>query len=94
MDRGKNSENHAFNDIKAVLRIRIRDPVAFSPLDPGSGIGFFRIPDLGSQTHILESLVTMIWKVLYGNFLKIGQNFFLQHFKTKIIFIFVKFVAT
>jgi len=28
-----------------VLRIRIRDPVPFGPLDPGSGIGFFRIPD-------------------------------------------------
>jgi hypothetical protein len=26
--------------------------------------------------------------------LKIGQNFFLQHFKTKIIYYFVKFVAT
>jgi hypothetical protein len=29
---------------------------AFLPLDPGSGIGFFRIPDLESQTHIFESL--------------------------------------
>ncbi len=27
----------------------IRDPVPFWPLDPGSGIGFFRIPDLGSR---------------------------------------------
>ena len=35
----------------AVLRIRIRDPGlgAFWPLDPGYGIGFFRIPDLGSR---------------------------------------------
>jgi hypothetical protein len=34
---------------KAVLRIRIRDPVPFYPKDPGSGSGmiFFRIPDLG-----------------------------------------------
>jgi len=24
---------------------RIRDAVPFGPLDPGSGIGFFRIPD-------------------------------------------------
>jgi hypothetical protein len=33
-----------------VLRIRIRDPVLFYPLDPGSGSGmdFFRIPDPGS----------------------------------------------
>ncbi len=36
---------------KPVLRIRIRDPVPFWPLDPdpGSGIGFFRIPDPGSR---------------------------------------------
>ncbi len=35
----------------SVLRIRIRDPGlgAFWPLDPGSGISFFRIPDLGSR---------------------------------------------
>jgi hypothetical protein len=31
---------------------------AFLPLDPGSGKGFFRIPDLGSQTHIFDSLMT------------------------------------
>ncbi len=36
--------------LSAVLRIRIRDPVPFWPLDPGSRIGFFRIPDLGSRT--------------------------------------------
>jgi hypothetical protein len=29
----------------AVLRILIRDPVPFGPLDQGSGIGFFQIPD-------------------------------------------------
>jgi hypothetical protein len=31
-----------------VLRIRIRDPVVFYPLDPGSGSGmnFSRIPDI------------------------------------------------
>ncbi len=34
-----------------VLRIRIRDPVIFLPLDPGSGIGFFRISDPRSQTR-------------------------------------------
>ncbi len=28
-------------------------------LTPGSGIGFFLIPDLGSDTHIFESLVTI-----------------------------------
>jgi hypothetical protein len=46
-----------------VLRIRTRDPVPFWPLDPGSGIGFFRawILDLGSQTHIFEKLVTVFY---------------------------------
>jgi hypothetical protein len=29
--------------------------------DPGSGIGFYRIPDLGSQSHIFESLMTIFW---------------------------------
>ncbi len=39
--------------------LRIRDPVPFWPLDPDpeSRIGFFRIPDLGSQTHIFKRLV-------------------------------------
>jgi hypothetical protein len=39
-----------------VLRIRIRDPVLFYPLDPGSGSGmnFFRIPDLGSDPFFDE----------------------------------------
>jgi hypothetical protein len=37
--------------IQGVLRIRIRDPVLFYPLDPGSGSGmnFFRISDPGSR---------------------------------------------
>ncbi len=40
---------------RAVLRIRTR--CLFDPLDPGSGIVFSRIPDLGYQTHIFESLL-------------------------------------
>ncbi len=42
---------------------RIRVPVPFWPLDPdpGSGIGFFRIPDLGSQTHIFASFLKNFW---------------------------------
>jgi hypothetical protein len=32
-----------------VLRIRIRDPKPFRPLDPGSGICFFRIPNPRSR---------------------------------------------
>ncbi len=81
-----------------MLRIRIRDPVPclFDPWsrDPGTGKGFFQIPDLGSQTKILESLVTIFWVKKFSNSLKIGPNFFLQHFKNKIIFNFVKFMAT
>jgi hypothetical protein len=58
--------------------------------DPGSGISFF--PDHVSQTHIFVSLVTIFWEKvqIVGNWPK----FFLQHFKTKIIHNFVKFVAT
>ncbi len=38
----------------AFLTPWIRDPVFFLPLDPG-------IPDLGSQTHFSEGLVTFFW---------------------------------
>ncbi len=68
---------------KTVLRIRIRDPVPFWPLDPGSGIGFFWIPDLGSQTHIFEGLVTIFWvkaSLILG---KSGQIFFFSISKIK-----------
>jgi hypothetical protein len=37
------------------------DPGSGAFLTPGSGIGFFRILDLGSQTPIFESLVTIFW---------------------------------
>jgi hypothetical protein len=42
------------SSIDSVLRIRIRDPVLFWPLDPRSGKSIFRIPD---RTHISESLL-------------------------------------
>ncbi len=74
----------------------IRDPVPFWPLDPGSGIGFFRIPDLGSRIpnpYFWELCDNFLGKKFY-NSLKIGPNVFLQHFKTKIIFNFVKFAVT
>ncbi len=68
------------------------DPGSGAFLTPGSGVGFFRIPDLGSrisnagsQTHIWELSDNFLGKKFY-NSLKIGPNFFLQHFKTKIIF--------
>ena len=76
---------------KAVLRIRIRDPVPFWPLDPGSGLGFFRIPD--PKTIFLRAYWQFLGKK-FCNSLKIDPNYFLQHFKNKIIFNIVKFVAT
>ncbi len=52
--------------------LRIRDPVRFWPPDPGSGIDFFRIPDLGSRNPNLY-----FWGLM--------TNFFLQQFKINII---------
>ncbi len=52
----------------AVLRIRIRDPVPFWPLDPGSAIGFFWIPDLGSRIpnpYVWELSDNFLGKKLY-----------------------------
>jgi hypothetical protein len=76
--------------------LRIRDLVPFWPLDPGSGIGFFRIPDLGSRipnAYFWKLIDNFLGKKFY-NSLKICPNFFLQHIKTKIMCNFVKFVAT
>jgi hypothetical protein len=56
--------------------------------DQGSGLCFF--PDPESQTHIFESFLGKKFYIA----LKIGPHFFLQHFKNKIIYNFVKFVAT
>ncbi len=55
--------------------------------DLGSGIGFFRIPDLGSRIpnpYFWELRDNFLGKKFY-NSLKIGPNFFLQHFKNKIV---------
>jgi hypothetical protein len=48
--QGKEENEQKNVQVPAVLRIQIRDPVLFYPLDPGSGSGmnFFQIPDLGS----------------------------------------------
>jgi hypothetical protein len=59
----------------------IRDWVLFDP----------RIPD--PKTIFLRAFNNLFGKKFY-NYLKIGPNFFLQHFKAKIIYNFVKFVAT
>jgi hypothetical protein len=56
---------------------------------PGSGIGFFRIPDLGSRIptpYFLELSDKLLGKKFY-NSLKTGPNCFLQHLR-------IKFVAT
>jgi hypothetical protein len=42
--------------------------------DPGFGIGIFRIPDLGTQTHIFESLMTFWGRKFFVNW----PNFFLH----------------
>jgi hypothetical protein len=44
----------------------------FDPLDPESRIqnGFFRIPDLGSTTHILKNLDNIFSKNYYNSWLK------------------------
>jgi hypothetical protein len=83
-----------------VRKSSVNDP------DPGSD-GFFdpwirdpkwvfsgsRISDPGNQTHIRELSDNFLGKKFY-NSLKIGPNFFLQHFKNKIIYNFMKLMAT
>jgi hypothetical protein len=66
----------------SVLWIRVRDPVSVAFLTPGS------------QIHSFGSLVTIFWGKKFYNSLKIGPNFFLQHSKHKIIYNFVKSMAT
>ncbi len=86
-------KKHCF---KPLLRIRIRDPVPFWPLDSGSEIRNRFFPDPGSRIpnpYFWEFSDNFLGKKFY-NSLKIGPNFFLQHFKTKIMYNFEKFVAT
>ncbi len=52
------------------------------------------IRDPGSQTHIFLELSDKFLGKIFYNSLKTGPNFFLHHFKNKMIFYFVKFVAT
>ncbi len=76
----------------------VADPGSGAFLTPGSGIRnrFFLDPGsriLDPNPIFLRNLLTILVKKFY-NSLKIGPNFFLQHFKTEIICNFVKFVAT
>jgi hypothetical protein len=61
------------------------------PMDTGSGIGFFRIPD---PKPIFGKPNDTFWGWMFYNSLLIGPNFFLHQFKNNIIFNFVIFVAT
>ncbi len=63
---------------KGILSCSVADPDIHAFLIPGSGIRNRSSPDPVSQTHIFES---------FYNSLIIGPNFFLQHFKNKIILI-------
>jgi hypothetical protein len=77
------------------------DPGSGAFLTPGSGIrnrifSYSRISDRGSRIpnpYFLELSDNFLGKKFY-NFVKIGPNFFLHHFKNKLIYNFVKFVAT
>ncbi len=67
----------------AVLRVRIRDPVPFWPLDPGFGIGFFRIPEKKISDPWSRISNPYFWKLCdnflgkkFYNFFKICQIFF------------------
>ncbi len=55
----------------------------FDPMDLGSGIGFFRIPDLGSNPYFWELIDNCLGKKFY-NSLKIGPNFFFSTSKLKL----------
>ncbi len=70
----------------------MRDPGAFLTPGPGSGIRNRFFPD--PRSRITNSYFLEISDKFLGKSLKTGPNFFLQHFKNKIIFNFVKFVAT
>jgi hypothetical protein len=73
----------------------IRDLVPFDPWIRDPEWFFFRIPELGSwipNPYFWELSDYFLGKKFH-NSLKIGPNFFLQHFKNKIIYNFVKYVT-
>jgi hypothetical protein len=74
-------------------RVAYQDPgsVAFLTPGPRSGIRNRFIPDPGFRISELSD--KFLGKKFY-NSLKTRPNFFLQHFKNKLIYNFVKFVAT
>ncbi len=86
--------------------IRQKHPVSSSVTDPDPGSGAFLTRGSGIRNPeqvFSESRIPnpFFWELSdnflgkkFYNSLKIGPHFFLQHFKTKIMFNFVKFVAT
>ncbi len=63
----------------------IRNPVPFWPLDPGSGKGFFQIPDLGSQIpnpYFWELSDNFLGEKSYNSW-KLAQIFFFSISKRK-----------
>ncbi len=60
---------------------------------PGSGMVFFQVPERIPNPHFWEFSYNFLGKKFYSSS-KTGPNFFLQHFKNKIINNFVEFVAT
>jgi hypothetical protein len=83
-----------------VCVLRIWDTGSGAFLIPGSGIGFFQISEPGSpildpQPIFLELSDNFSGKKYYTVILcQLAGIFFLHKFKNKIIYIFVKFVAT
>ncbi len=72
------------------------DPGSGAFLTPGSGIRNMFFADPGSRIpnpYFWELSENFLSKN-FNNSLKIGPNFFLQHFKNKIRYNFVKFVTT
>jgi hypothetical protein len=91
--------------VNASRNVRLENSSVAGP-DPGSGIRCLFDPGPGSGIRIgffsgswiptpyfLELSDKVLGRKFY-NSLKTGPNFFLQHLKNKIIFSFVKFVAT
>jgi hypothetical protein len=76
------------NTGKVIKKICVTDsyPGCGASLTPESGIRYRFFPDPGSWI--------VFWGKKFFNSLKTDPNFFLQHFKNKIIFNFVKFMAT
>jgi hypothetical protein len=66
---------------------------AFLTLDPGYGIGFFRILHLGSQTHIFDSSMTNFWVKSAIILSVLAKKNSLYLFKNIIIYNFIILVA-